>query len=181
MLAHSNLKMRQVAEYYGYKINRAGYINCPLHREKTPSLKIYDKSFYCFGCASGGSVIDFVMKVFVVDFKTALAKINEDFRLSGNKMPRQQIAQYRQLQSKQKQFDEWEKRAFDMFVGMFKRLNKLPVLNDFRVKYIDRFDYLSDMFIYGTDEEKLDFYKKYYAQERGLYERVSARLDERGF
>lgn len=33
--------MRDVCAKYGYEPNRAGYINCPVHNEKTPSLKVY--------------------------------------------------------------------------------------------------------------------------------------------
>lgn len=127
MLAHSNLKMRQVAEYYGYKINRAGYINCPLHREKTPSLKIYDKSFYCFGCSSGGTVIDFVIKVFGIDFKTALAKINEDFMLGTthklSRYERMKIAISEDLKrKKQQELTELESRYWKVFYE-WKRLD----------------------------------------------------------
>ena len=38
---------------------------CPFHSEKTPSFVVYPdtKSFYCFGCGAGGSVITFVSKL----------------------------------------------------------------------------------------------------------------------
>lgn len=36
---------------------------CPFHNEKTPSFTVYKdkKSFYCFGCGKGGTIIDFVI------------------------------------------------------------------------------------------------------------------------
>lgn len=52
---------QQVAELYGYRPNRGGYIGCPFHGEKTPSLKLHKSGWYCYGCGRGGSVIDFVM------------------------------------------------------------------------------------------------------------------------
>jgi len=82
MICRSSLpKMHRVVECYGYKISRHGYMKCPFHNEKTPSLKIYPegKGFYCFGCGAGGSVIDFVMKLFSLDFHEALKRINNDF------------------------------------------------------------------------------------------------------
>ena len=91
MTAHfsikEHLKLRQVVEYYGFKMNRAGFINCPIHGEKTASLKIYnnDKGFYCFGCGEGGDVITFTMKVFSIDFKTAITKLKNDFGIEDNK------------------------------------------------------------------------------------------------
>lgn len=43
---------------------------CPFHREKTPSFRITtDKQlFYCFGCGSGGNLIDFIKKIENLDF-----------------------------------------------------------------------------------------------------------------
>lgn len=36
-------------------------ICCPFHREKTPSLHIFEnQSWYCFGCGKGGDVYDFI-------------------------------------------------------------------------------------------------------------------------
>lgn len=52
--------MSEILERYGFKPNRAGFICCPFHREKTPSMKIYAKSFYCFGCQKHGDIFDFV-------------------------------------------------------------------------------------------------------------------------
>jgi hypothetical protein len=53
--------MDDLLERYGYKKNRAGFICCPFHKEKTPSMKIYADSFHCFGCGKHGDIFDFVM------------------------------------------------------------------------------------------------------------------------
>ena len=52
-------------------------IRCPFHEDRSPSLKIYERtnSFYCFGCQIGGSPIDFVMKMQACDFKEAVHSI----------------------------------------------------------------------------------------------------------
>jgi DNA primase len=77
------LSMKQVAEHYGYKANRAGFITCPFHKEKTSSLKIYDndRGWHCFGCNEGGSVIDFAMKLYNLNYSQAVTRLNYDFRL----------------------------------------------------------------------------------------------------
>lgn len=50
---------REVAEANGLHPNRSGYVSCPFHNERTPSLKLYDDgTWYCFGCGKGGSSID---------------------------------------------------------------------------------------------------------------------------
>lgn len=78
------LSVRLVAEHYGFEPNRAGYISCPFHHEKTASLMLYaepGRGWHCFGCSRGGSVIDFVMELFGIGFRQAVLRLNEDFAL----------------------------------------------------------------------------------------------------
>lgn len=86
---------RELFRFYGFEINMAGFVCCPLHGEKTPSLKVYpgNKGWKCFGCGAGSSVIDFVMQYFNLSFLDAQKKINEDFRLGlpiGETLSREQ-------------------------------------------------------------------------------------------
>lgn len=83
--------MRAAAERYGLYIARGGYISCPFHAEKTPSLKLYDtpgRGFYCFGCGAGGSVIDFAMQLFGLDFRAATVRLASDFGITVDTTPR---------------------------------------------------------------------------------------------
>lgn len=78
--------MERAAEYYGFHPNRGGYISCPFHREKTASLKVYTdqnghSGWHCFGCGRGGSVIDFVMALFDINYRQAVLRISQDFSL----------------------------------------------------------------------------------------------------
>lgn len=79
----SRINMIDVCKTYGFNIQRGNFICCPFHNEKTPSLKLYDgnRGFYCFGCGEHGSVIDFVMRYFGLDFQSAISKLNDDFCL----------------------------------------------------------------------------------------------------
>lgn len=85
------LTMQEVAEMYGFRPNRAGFIRCPFHSgDKHGSLKFYSGNggWHCFGCGAGGSVIDFVMRLFDVGFSDACDKINADFSLGlSGKIP----------------------------------------------------------------------------------------------
>lgn len=59
------------SSYVTLKRNGSDYVAlCPFHREKTPSFHISsDKQlYYCFGCGTGGNVIDFIMKIENLDF-----------------------------------------------------------------------------------------------------------------
>lgn len=76
------LTMREVLLRYGYEPNRAKFICCPFHSEKTPSMKIYEQDFHCFGCGEHGDVISFVQKLFGLSFPDTLKKIDIDFGLN---------------------------------------------------------------------------------------------------
>ena len=75
--------MPDIYEKYGFEPNRAGFIVCPFHREDTPSLGMYRSgtTWHCFGCGAGGSVIDFVMRLFSLSFRQAVVRIDNDFGL----------------------------------------------------------------------------------------------------
>ncbi len=78
------LPMREVAEQYGFEVNRAGFMPCPFHSgDDTPSLKIYNGSrgWHCFGCGSGGDPVDFVRRLFSLDVRAAMVRIDTDFGL----------------------------------------------------------------------------------------------------
>ena len=78
------LTMQEVAERYGFIPNRSGYIQCPFHQgDNHGSLKIYPGTggWHCFGCGAGGSVIDFAMRLFDINFRQAVLRLNMDFGL----------------------------------------------------------------------------------------------------
>lgn len=76
--------MREALDKYGFSANRKGFICCPFHAEKTPSMKIYDedRGYHCFGCGESGDVIKFIQKLFGLSFKDTLRKIDTDFGLN---------------------------------------------------------------------------------------------------
>lgn len=78
------LTMQEVVEFYGFEVSRSGFMKCPFHSgDNTASLKIYPGSggFHCFGCKAHGTVIDFVMRLYDINFRQAVLRINADFHL----------------------------------------------------------------------------------------------------
>ena len=71
---------RQAAEYYQLRVNRAGFIACPFHDDRTPSMKV-DARFHCFGCGADGDVIDFAARLHGLDVKPAAEKLAADFHI----------------------------------------------------------------------------------------------------
>ena len=79
----ARLDMPDLVKGYGIEIDRKGFCNCPFHAEKTPSMHIMEKGYYCFGCGEGGDHIKFVQKLFNLENPLdATKKINEDFKAS---------------------------------------------------------------------------------------------------
>ena len=66
---------------------KKGFCNCPLHAgDHTASFKVYDKSFYCFGCGAGGDVITFIKLYNNMSFKDACEWISgEELSTKGRK------------------------------------------------------------------------------------------------
>ena len=66
------IPMKEIAEQYGFRPSRAGFIHCPFHEgDRGASMKIYAKDFHCFACGAHGTQVDFVMKMDGVSFKEA--------------------------------------------------------------------------------------------------------------
>lgn len=97
---------RQAVEHYGFAPDRAGFICCPFHNEKTASLKLFpDGGFKCFGCGVGGSVIDFVMQLFDLSFPQAIVRIDSDFRLglTGRRPDRREASRILEQRQREKE------------------------------------------------------------------------------
>lgn len=81
-IVRGNLTMEQIVGVYlpNERIKR-GFISCPFHGETVGSLKLYDDSFYCFGCHAGGDAVDFVRRLFNLSAADAVTRLNDDFAL----------------------------------------------------------------------------------------------------
>ena len=160
--------------YYGFKPNRSGFICCPFHGEKTPSLKVYngDGGFHCFGCGAHGSVIDFVEKYFSLSFTEAMAKINADFGLClpiGEQLDRRkQMEMAKAAYERKKEQDKKAAHlkglqdklfeAHDLFVKSFRALQAFKPTTDAErldpvfVKALNDFEYAKYLLTYVTGE-----------------------------
>ena len=76
------MTMRQLIERYNIaQITRNNTIKCPFHNEKTASCRLYENSFYCFGCGKGDDLIMFTQLYFNINFQQAILRLNYDFAL----------------------------------------------------------------------------------------------------
>ena len=52
---------------------------CPFHDDHTPSLKLNEDYFYCFGCGAGGDVVSLTARLFNLRPYEAASKLAVDF------------------------------------------------------------------------------------------------------
>ena len=124
------LTMCEVLERYGYEPNKKGFMCCPFHLEKTPSMRIYEKDYHCFGCGEHGDVITFVQKLFNLSFQEALKKIDIDFGLNlfGDKTfeeLRKSHYQLKQLQAKREREKAEQERVKSEYWAAFDECKRL--------------------------------------------------------
>ena len=80
----ARVTVQQAASHYGVRIGRNGMCRCPFHSDKTPSMKINETYYYCFGCHSTGDVIDFTARLFNLSPLDAARKLALDFGIDPN-------------------------------------------------------------------------------------------------
>ena len=71
----------QAASFYGLKPDSHGMCRCLFHDDRTPSMKLYDDHFYCFGCGASGDVIDLTGRVLNLSPKETVERLCHDFQI----------------------------------------------------------------------------------------------------
>lgn len=84
------VKIADVVERFGVKLNSRDKGLCPFHREKTPSFSVDRKTniFTCFGCGETGDVIKFVEKIKEVEPYDAAKFLAEMFNITVEEVPK---------------------------------------------------------------------------------------------
>ena len=76
---------RMAAERYGLPIQQGSMVCCPFHADRTPSMKLNEDYFYCFGCGATGDVIDLAARLFSLSGYDAAKKLAADFGIAEQK------------------------------------------------------------------------------------------------
>lgn len=159
-IVKSELPMKTVIRFYGFEPNRSGFIRCPFHAERTPSLKIYPDRYKCFGCGAGGDVIDFVSRLHNLDPIGAVKRLKEDFRLS---IP-QASDDWRQEHDARRIFEDWKQTILNKIDSAIRTAN----LADFRqlseaeaaaLIYREPLEYWADILMHGTLEQQMSVFR----------------------
>ena len=79
------VSVKEAAEYYGLEVNRGNMICCPFHNDRTPSMKLNEDYFYCFGCGAHGDVVALTTQLFDLPPAEAAKKLAGDFGITEQK------------------------------------------------------------------------------------------------
>ena len=91
-IVKTTVTVKQTAALYGLPITTTGMTCCPFHEDHTPSMKLNDTYYYCFGCGATGDVIDLTARLFDLSSLQAARKLAQDFGLGPAKPPSGAVA-----------------------------------------------------------------------------------------
>lgn len=119
-----NVTLRQAAEEYGVDVRYNGMACCPFHADNSPSMKLYEDHFYCFGCGEHGDVIDFVGKLLSLTSKQAAETIAHDFGINYEEQQNSYFPNKNHIikRIKQEQEKAKENRVYTILCSYFRLL-----------------------------------------------------------
>ena len=80
-IVKESVTVKQTAALYGLPVTTTWMTRCPFHEDHTPSMKLNDTYYYCFGCGATGDVIDFVSRLRGIGSKEAAILLAQDFAI----------------------------------------------------------------------------------------------------
>ena len=142
----------------------------PFRNEKTASFWVNDqKGIHDFGTGIHYDIISFVQELFRIDFKIAVRKLYSDFGIINFNETSQELRSY--LLEKRKEETEIKEKIDKWFYSTFNQLCEKIQLLEKRVKTvkgeqnayinieIDYLEYLIEIFIGASDDDKIRLWK----------------------
>ena len=138
--------MRDILGRYGMQPNRAGFICCPFHKEKTASMKIYQDSYYCFGCGAHGDIFDFVSQMEDITFREAFFNLGGTYEQKketfGERMSRYHARKEWEMQQRQKENLEERRKVNSELIDIYRdRLILTVPLSDLWTESYNKLQY----------------------------------------
>ena len=161
-----NVTARQAAELYGIRVNRHGMAVCPFHNDKNPSMKV-DKRFHCFACQADGDAVDFVSRLFRLPSREAAVKLADDFGIGYDNRQKPSVRPKIRAPTPEQRYRQEENRCYKVLSDYFHHLRtwkqqyapKHPE-DEWHPLFVEalqresHIEYLLDVLLYGTAEEK---------------------------
>lgn len=125
--------MRDILERYGLpQPNRAGFICCPFHKEKTPSFKVYKDGFKCYGCGEAGDIFTFAQLMDGISFKEAFKVLGgENDNSFSTRKKIYQAQKKREMQRKAEEKLKQKRELVSLLMTVYRKsLERLEPLSD---------------------------------------------------
>ena len=192
------LPLKQAVEHSGIKVGRNGMACCPFHPDKSPSMKLYERNYHCFGCGAHGDVIDFTARLNSLSQHEAALCLIRDFSLPLNAEPAafseserlewQKVKEeHRKLALISERFRKWRLAAIDRLKDTE---NGIHALEEYFKAYPpeDAFEseeyiatvtakpvvgYWLDILCFGTESEQVELFMKNRKEVEHYAERIS--------
>ena len=159
--------LQAVIESYGLVVEKNGMMICPFHDDRTPSMKIYDDHFHCFGCQAHGDVIDFISRLFGISLKEAAEKIEKDFGIAEVHSTAKPSIKTKLTVIGEKQREQEAFRILCDYCHLLRaaRTEFAPKSPDEpfhplfaeSLQCLNEYEYYCDIFISGSKEERTEF------------------------
>ena len=164
------LDLTDVAQYYGIELNRGSFTNCLYHDDETPSMKIYEDHFHCYGCGKHGDMITLIGRLFSISPFQAAQKIAQDFNIS----PDMNYSEANKIKSVIYTYKKQETLIFNILNQYCRFLLECrdkykpgspseelhPLFVESLLNY-EQYNYYRDIFITGSKEERIRFMKDF--------------------
>lgn len=177
-IVKERVTMSEVVRFYGFQPNRAGFIQCPFHangNEKTPSLKIYDRNFHCFGCQTGGDAVKFLELLYNLKPLEAVKRLNDDLRLGLNlerhaptKAERKEADKRLWIKTVQEAFIAWQGKADEQLSACIfmanealkrKTPDKWTEFEIMAIKHQAELEYYADILLWDDMNAKFELFQ----------------------
>lgn len=157
------IPLPEAAKRYGLDASGTGMICCPFHEDRTPSMKLYEDHFYCFGCGKHGDLVDLLSELFCIPPYEAACKLADDFGVDQYaEVPRRaaekELRSFREKQLRCQRVLSEYLRLLTKWKSQYAPSDPFAELNDRYVEacqMIDAIDYLTDLLIIGTLEQRI--------------------------
>ena len=159
----ATVPVRAAAERYGLEVNCAGMVRCLFHEERTPSMKLYEDHYFCFGCGKHGDVINLVAELFSIPPYYAACKLAGDFGVDTSaeivhQPAREELRIFREDQLRCQRVLCAYLRMLTEWKTQYAPIDPNAEPDDRYVEacqMIDTIDYLTDLLIVGTLEQRV--------------------------
>lgn len=139
--------MFDLVQQYGIRLHGT-MASCPLHKDKTPSMKIYKDGFRCFSCNWNGDIFDFVRQMDNCSFKEAYLQLGGEYgKLTEERK--------RSIQKARAAMEERRRKQVEERKIMQKCIHDI----DFYRAEIERWEPMSDRWCFCQNELQKALYK----------------------